>query len=83
MVARRRKTDDATSRPYPFDRDFTLAGTLVRIKGERGTYKIIAHEFNPRNGKHWFSMFGGPYQHFRNKHPKDITPVKRGTSLDY
>ena len=56
---------------------------MVRIKGERGTYKIIAHEFNPRNGKHWFALFGGPYQHFRNKHPKDVTPVKRGAKLDY
>jgi hypothetical protein len=34
---------------------------MVRIKGERGTFKILCHEFNPRNGKHWFSLFGGPY----------------------
>lgn len=82
-MARRRKTDAGTSKPYPFVKDETLKGVEVTIKGERGKYKILAHEFNPRNGKHWFLLFGGPYKHFRHKHPMDVKPVKRGETLDY
>ncbi len=81
MVARRRKTGPDTSKPSPYEVDTTLAGTKVRIKGEQGILTIKAHEFNPRNGKHWFVLWKAGVG-WRHKHPKDVTPVKRGTKLD-
>lgn len=80
-MARRRKTASDTSKPYPYEVDTTLAGTKVRIKGEQGILEIRAHEFNPRNGKHWFVLWK-PGVGWRHKHPKDVTPVKRGASLE-
>lgn len=81
-MARRRKTGTDTSKPYPYDVDKTLAGTKVRIKGEQGVLEIKAHEFNPRNGKHWFLLFKQGYG-WRHVHPSRVTPAKRGASLDY
>lgn len=83
MAVRRRKSEPVIERPYPYEVDSTLSGVKVRIKGEQGIYTIISHEFNPRNGKHWFWMFGGRkgYECHRAKHPMDVTPVKRGTRI--
>lgn len=77
-----RRKPAAPSQPYPFDVDKTLEGTKVRIKGERGILTIRAHEFNPRNGKHWFLLFSKDFG-FRHIHPSRVTPVKRGETLDY
>lgn len=81
-MARRRKTDADISKPCPYEVDRTLEGTKVRIKGEQGILVIKSHEFNPRNGKHWFVLFK-PGVGWRHKHPKDVTPAKRGASLDF
>ena len=80
MVARARKTGKGTSKPYPYERDDTLSGTKVRIKGEQGILSIVTHEFNPRNGKHWFVLWKAGCG-WRHKHPADVTPVKRGQRL--
>ena len=79
-MARRRKIEPAISR---YEIDETLKGTQVRIKGERGIYTILKHEFNPRNGKHWFALWGGPNKQYRDKHPSQVTPAKRGAKLEY
>ena len=80
MVARARKTGKGTSKPCPYERDDTLKGTKVRIKGEQGVLSIVTHEFNPRNGKHWFVLWKAGHG-FRHKHPSDVNPVKRGQRL--
>ncbi len=80
MPVARRKA--AIAKPCPYDVDTTLAGTKVRIKGEQGILTIKSHEFNPRNGKHWFVLWKAGVG-WRHKHPKDVTPAKRGQILDY
>lgn len=80
-MARRRKQEPDTSKPYPYDVDATLAGIKVRIKGERGILEVKQHEYNPRNGKHWLVLFSKDFG-WRHVHPSRVTPVKRGQKLE-
>lgn len=82
-MARRRKTESATSQPYPFDVDESLAGTQVRIRGEQGIYSIKCLEFNPRNGSHWYVLYGPitNAQGYRHIHPSDVKSAKRGAKF--
>lgn len=80
MAARRRNRGVASETPYPYEVDDTYKGQKARIIGERGVYTIHAHEFNPRNGRHWFVMFGNDC--WRHQHPSKVKPVKRGQRFD-
>ena len=77
-MARRTK---AEARPSPYEVDTALAGTKVRIKGEQGVLTIHSRETNPRTGCSWFVLFREGYG-WRHKYPADVSPVKRGQSLD-
>jgi hypothetical protein len=60
--------------------DKSREGVLVRIRGERGTFKVRYEAVNGGpHGVH-IALFGGPYQHFRNVRPDAVVwPTKRRT----
>lgn len=53
----------------------TAVGDIVRIKGERGTYKVKAIECNEA-GKWWVMLWGGPMGQYRHVRPENVFPVK-------
>lgn len=74
-----RKRDVATPPPplVPGDYDPSDAGVKVRIRGERGTYKVIERVRTER-GIEWVTLFGGMSGHaqFRNVHPDRVVWAK-------
>lgn len=54
--------------------DVTRAGLVVRIKSERGEYRVIA-EVLAESGAQWVELHGGPAGkvRFRFIHPNNIT----------
>lgn len=62
--------------------DTARAGTKVRIRGERGEYRVL-HEAGPQDpgGEH-VALFGGPHTQYRHVRPDRVvwprTPRRRG-----
>lgn len=85
-MAQRAKKEPLTPPPVDYDRDESLTGYGARIRGERGTYKILFKETNKRTGVSWYVMWGGikGNESYRHKYAKDIKLEgrrPRGTTL--
>jgi hypothetical protein len=61
---------------YPYEVDKSLAGVKVKIMGERAVYSISAHEWNPRNDKHWLVLVNK--EGWRHVTPDRVRRVKNG-----
>lgn len=54
----------------------TAVGDVVRIIGERGTYRVMAIETNEA-GAWWVQLWGGPKGCWRHVRPERVRPTKR------
>lgn len=76
-MGRRRKSAPLTPGPTEYARDESMTGSVVRIKGERGLYRVHYKETNVLTGVSWLVLFGGACKNWRHKYIKDTTLVKR------